>query len=239
MKQLAKGLMIVGTVLAAGTACANGFEDVSPVIGLDGTWTWMNSTGEGKHIFPKNYWGLSPYVGVRWCDFGLEVGYDGYFRRDRKTTFAAGTVDPIEGATVPAGDSWRVKGKGRANGWHADLLGYLNLDECFDLIGTIGIGWKKPHLSVTYTDSANRTASFNFKGKNRASFRLGAGAQWMATDCIGLRLLGRWENTGSHKVSDATVSSTIPAIPNGTVVDTGGKAFKDAFSIVFGAFVKF
>jgi len=239
MKQIAKGLMIVGAMLAAGAASCEGFDDITPVIGIDGNWSWMRTKSNGADLFPKSYWGASPYIGVRWCDFGIEAGYDWMARRNKSNTFTAGT--DVVGDLVPVGDTWTTRGRARLDGWHADLLGYLCLDECFDLIGTVGFGWKKPHLSVRVTDAAGRTASQTLKGKSKGVFRLGAGAQWMVTDMVGLRALVRWENTSTVKVNNIVVSSsTIPAIPVGTFPNTGnGRLFRDAVSLSVGAFVRF
>lgn len=247
-KQLSKGLVLAGTLLAASTAFSYEWEDITPILGVEGDWTWVRLKEDSGSLFPKNYWGVSPYIGIRWCDFGIEGGYDWYFRKHQSHSFSAGSR--VLGVTVPAGDSWRSRGRIRLDGWHMDFLGYLNLSslsclnldcfdfsECVDLIASAGFAWRKPHAHVDFTDHLGRTEGVSYSsGHGKVVLRLGAGAQYMITEMVGIRALVRWENDNSYKMLSTDFSGTIPAF---TANFSDILRLRDTVTGALGAFVKF
>jgi hypothetical protein len=132
--------------------------------------------------------------------------------------------------------------------WHVDLNGYAPLDQYWELIGSVGIGWVKPkvHVSIpTQRSSAASTSGFfagdavalsTLHGKHKAIFRLGIGAQYTTESCVGIRGLFRWETTSSARV-DGNFASRHPAsnINFGNVK----KMFRDTYSLALGIFFKF
>ncbi len=216
MKQIVKGLIVVGAMVAAGGASA-AMEDISPMVGVDAEWIHMKGKGNLNRILPKSYWGGNVWIGARFCEnVGLEAGYNWTNNRKKSHIVKAG-----ETATFSAPVGTKVTGKAKFSGWHVDLLGYLPMDECFDLIGTVGYGWDKPKLHIH--QNTTPAVNFNRKGKNKGVFRAGVGGQYMVSDNVGLRVMGRYQNTSQLRLK--TTNRT--------------KVFKDAFSLSVGAFVKF
>jgi hypothetical protein len=223
MKQVVKSLVVVGAMLAAGTAAADMDMDFRPFVGVDYLQAWMpgtkgtinGDTFNTQDQVPKSYPGATVYFGAKFMDYmGVEIGADWSGRKKRTSLDADG-------------DSLTVQVKRKA--FHADLLGFLPMNECFDLLGFLGIGWVKPTLTGTFTEAGTtvaQTATFG-STKSTAVVRLGVGASYMVTDMIGLRAKAGWENTKRLKISE-----TI----NG--VTSSFKPFKDTVSLSLGAFVR-
>ena len=228
VSKIAKSLLVAGAIMGVNSANAMmNFEEVSPYFGADYEWSHMKGAGASQlnmheHVqslnrfYPKSYSGANIYLGGRWCDWGIEVGYDVTGRKTRRqrvpVSRISGPADQFEvfgaptfGALVP-GDTLSVRVK--QTGWHLDFNGYLPLCDCWELIGTVGLGWVKPKLSITGTHlPANVITpgvlndSLRLSTKYRGMFRLGAGVQYMVTECIGFRGLIRWKNTDKLRVN--------------------------------------
>lgn len=221
MKRIAKSLVVVGAMLAAGSAAADMMDDVRPYIGLDYYQAWMkgakgtDSRGASFDFskeMPKSYPGATVYVGAKFMEyFGAEFGADFSGRKKKTTTDSFGGKTKIE-----------VK----RNGVHLDLVGSLPVNDCFEVLGFVGAGWLKPKVSATYTNAAGRVSAENLKAKTTTIARLGVGASYMVTDMIGLRAKLGWENTKRIKLQN-TVS------PVSTF-----RAFKDTTTLSLGAFVR-
>jgi opacity protein-like surface antigen len=220
MKRIAKSLVVVGAMLAAGSAAADMMDDVRPYIGLDYYQAWMKgakgTTSRGTRFdftkdAPKSYPGATFYVGAKFTDcFGLELGAD-WSARKKKTTLDAGDT---------------VKTEVKRNGFHGDIVGFFPLNDCVDILGFVGLGWVKPKTTITTSAVGFATVTETLKNKGKTVARLGLGASYMVTEMVGLRAKIGWENTRRLKLQD-----TVPPI------DTF-KAFKDTVSLSLGAFVR-
>lgn len=267
MSKIAKSLLVAGAMIGASTANAMvNFEEISPYAGADYEWSHMKGAGSSQissleriesfsRYYPKSYSGANIYLGGRWCDWGIEVGYDVTGRKNkRQRVVDSGSEENAASAfrffatpafgSLETGDTFSVRVK--QTGWHVDFNGYLPLCDCWELIGTVGLGWVKPKLSITGTHLAANvntlTESLNVSTKYRGMFRLGAGAQYMVTECIGFRGLIRWKNTDKLRVNlrNAVPVSTRPAGSNtARFTHLSFRPFKDTFSVAIGAFVKF
>ena len=219
MKQIAKSLVVVGAILAAGTVGAEMMDDVRPYVGLDYYQAWMkgakatgsspaNSTFDFAKQAPKSYPGLAAYVGAKFTDFfGMELGTDWSFRKKKSIT----------------DNGSNIKTEVKRRGMHADLVGFFPLNDCVDILGSVGLGWVK--AKTTQTGASAATAE-TYKNKGKTVARLGLGVSYMVTDMIGLRARAGWENTRRLKLQD----NTPP-------IDTF-KPFKDTMSLSLGAFVR-
>jgi len=213
MKNLVKSLVVASALSVAGTASADWFDCFSPVIGADYYQVWTSPKNSNLNIrHARDYPGATIYVGGRADCFGLEVGYDVSATRSR--AFTAGATS---GTT-------RVQ----RQGWHIDLIGYMPLDcfECVDLFGTIGWGWIQPRRTFNITSGpALGFATNNNSRRGNSVLRLGIGANYMFTECVGARLKLGYEST-------STIRFTGPA-------GTSYRPFGDSFTLAVGAFVKF
>ena len=234
MKNIVKGLLVAGAVVGASTAVA-GLEEVSPYVGGEYEWSSMrggntNLSIKGsslKNVLPKSYSGANFFIGGRWCDFGVEAGYE--FTGTKKKTLK----ENLPATVLPSlnFDSFKVS----LNGWHIDFNGYLPLCDCWELIGSVGYGWMKPKVETTIGLMNNNNVSLGvisqkMHSKYKGMFRLGVGTQYMVTECVGLRGMLRWKNTEKLSV----------ALNHGTnALKVNLKPFKDTLSLAAGVFVKF
>jgi opacity protein-like surface antigen len=192
MKNIVKGAVVVGAMLAAGSSVAD-MGEMKPYVGVDYYQAHMKAKkGDLQNAAPKSYPGASVYAGIRFMEnFGAELGGD--FSKKKK-------VNNVEY---------------KRNGGHLDLVGFWPLNDCFNLIGSLGAGMLKVKIKDEVSNSSNST-------KNSAFARVGAGASYMLTDMFGLRAKINWENTSSLKMKDVNV-----------------KPFKDTTSFTVGAFAQF
>jgi len=221
MKHIVRSLVIVGAAMAASSAGAETlFGDFNPYVGADYYHAWMKGK-DGQdvnfgNVFPKSYPGATLYVGNKFTEtFGLELGFDASARKKKDFT---GT-NPTTGAVV-TGSS-----KVRRAGWHLDVVGFIPMNEGINFIGSIGYGWVRPKIDAT----TNQYGALAFKTKDHSVIRVGAGADWMATDVLGLRAKLGWESTSLLRIQE-----TSRSVNNEKV-----KAFKDSLTLAVGAFFKF
>jgi len=164
-------------------------------------------------VFKKNYHAGDFYVRDRFHEnLGFELGYAQ--SAEKTVNHKAVSGDFISILNIPAGRNVRTKLAFKS--WHADLNAYLPLGNDLDLVGTVGFSYLKPDLkefSVT-------GISFSTKGEYSFIPRLGAGAQFMLNDCIGVRGLLRWESTSQAKVRIADTLIFKP-FKNGLTANVG------------------
>jgi opacity protein-like surface antigen len=262
MKEIVKGLVVAGAIMGTGAASAFCFDDMCWYGGADYVWT-STSGRHGHHSngfhhgrgFGKSYNGGDLYIGGRWCDLGVELGYD-FTQRKRSThrhtltSTQLATLVGTDAATAyfaagGTGDT-RFRTKTRFNGWHLDLNGYMNICECLEGIGSIGVGFVKPHASHAIAiNGGNGSATLpgftrrgNFlierghaRGSYKAVFRLGAGAQYAVTECVFVRGMVRWQNLNNLRVRVRRGVNTFATHHHVKP--------RDAWSLSLGAGVKF
>jgi len=169
--------------------------------------------GAVQNAFPKSYPGASVYAGVKFMEnVGAELGADFSQKKSATATVPAGTLSGASAATS-------VKNEVKRNGGHLDLVGFWPLNDCFNLIGSVGAGVLKAKITST-----PNVGSIPISSKTRAVGRIGVGASYMLTDMFGLRAKLNWEGTSALKSN----------INGGDV-----KPFKDTTSFTVGAFAQF
>ncbi len=229
MKQVAKSLVVVGAMLAAGSAIADMDMDFKPFIGVDYLQAWMEGKGvinntnvNVKDAFKKSFPGATVYVGSKFTEnFGIELGAD----------WSTAKTKSVAGNTNVTGNTFTYTNKARREGFHADLVGFLPID-CWELFGSLGYGSVKMKLSnqaVTSTGTAAQQAAFNgqfpLSTKRKGVFRVGVGASYMFTDMFGVRAKLGWEGTEALRLQYA----------NGVA---NSKAFKNSTTLAAGVFVR-
>lgn len=215
MKQVVKSIIVVGAMLAAGSAVAM-TDDVKPYIGLDYYQAWMRGTTASgtADILPRSYPGATVYVGARFMEYwGIEVGADWSARKKKTVSFG----------NTPFGAANLIT-RVRRQGVHADIVGFLPVNECFDLLGFIGFGWVKPKGNEIITVGGTTLDDESIGIKGRGVARLGVGASWMVTEMVGLRAKLGWENTRQLRFDGANSTAQRP--------------FRDTVAMSLGAFVR-
>ena len=237
MKQVAKSLVIVGVMLAAGSAAADMDMDFHPFVGVDYLHAFMPSKGSittftgrdtinAKSAFRSSFPGATVYVGSKFADcFGVELGWDSSLSSKKKTATSPST-SPF---------AYTYTSKVRREGFHADLLGFLPMMDCWNLFASLGIGSVKAKISDQ--NLASSTASqaqlsalragspLPLSSKRKSVLRLGVGASYMFTEMFGVRAKVGYEGTSALRVK----------YTNGT----SAKAFKDTTTLAVGLFAQF
>ncbi len=207
-------LIITLTLFTLGTTTSVAIEAVS-FVGADVEWTNLRAKNDWNKVLPSTYYGGNFYVGRRFLEnLGLEFGYTFTGTQTKTHTFPAGDTffgSPVGGTTV--------KYQVGFNGWHLDLLGYLPIGNCSDVMASVGFGSLKPRLK-------NATSNLKLDGLHKGVMRVGIGIQYMATDFVGVRVFIR-----SIRTSTLRIASYNPNVPI--------KAFHDAYSVALGFFFNF
>lgn len=225
MKKLVKSLLVVSaTLVAANSAVASMIDEACPYVGLDYKQRWMGErlgdldgriTTSGKK---NNSWfGGTLYVGARNECFGLEAGLE--FAGKNKRTY-----------TLTNGGTFNTK----ASLWgvYIDALGFVPVADCVEVFGGFGVGILSPKVTLS-----GATANSGFQGitsgsKAAAVARVRLGANYMVSDCVGLRAAIGWESTENLAVS---VSN------NGRVLSDFRRfhPFANSLTLQAGVFAKF
>jgi len=239
MKHIAKSLVIVGAMAAAGSAFAD-FGDINPYVGADYQQAFMGAHRPFNHA-KKSFPGANLYVGTKFHEnFGVELGYNWSKNQSKKFTLGAGElVGVVNNANARVADGSTVSGsiKQKRSGAFFDLVGFLPAGDCFELLGSLGLGWVKTGIAgkdVTTTNAANTqiVAAFsNLSAKTKMVYRLGLGGSYMVTDMVGLRVKVGYEGTTRLRLKDKDSSLSTLGIST--------KKFTDSVTATAGLFVKF
>ncbi len=231
MKQLAKSLVIAGALAVAGSAVAD-FGDINPYIGADFQLTKMKAKAPFDTLVAKSFPGANLYVGTKFHEnFGVEAGYN-LSKSQSKTADIAARFDGVAATGFGSGAKPGATTKLRRNSAFFDVVGFLPVMDCVELIGSVGYGYVMPKLSIT---AANGTAVAGYALKNQSVLRVGLGASYMVTDMVGLRAKLGWENTKHTHFKNSDDRKALRA--NGGALTT--RPLKDSTTLNVGAFVKF
>ncbi len=228
MKHTGKSLMLVAALLASGSAAANIIDDICPYLGVDYKQLWIKGKGFWSNKIAKSFPGGTVYLGTKFTEcFGAEVGYSWTMRKHHTGLISGGVLFPLPNNAT-------VRTHTHFNSFHFDLNGYVPLDNCWELIGSLGIASMKPKVSAVVVNQGSLTNNQvnmiqSVNGKSKAVWRVGVGAQFLFTECVGARAILRWEATESLRVHGLGVGSE----------HHNRKAFKDAVSLAAGLFVRF
>lgn len=223
MKKLTKSLLATGALLAA-TSAAAFVDTMCPVVGVDYQHVWMKEkNGEANPVnnsgfLPKSYPGASVYVGTRFYEYlGAELGYDWAAKKTKNVSF---------GNVAGVGNNISTNTSVKRQGGHFDLLTYVPVADCFELMFGAGIGYITAKTQITVTSStAGAGSSQNVKPKGAVG-RIRLGGNYMFNECMGLRALLGWEGTSSLKTTVSGI--THKSYP-----------FQDSVTAAVGLFYKF
>lgn len=204
MNKFKKLVMLLALSGAGSTAAAVDFPafDCRPYVGLDAQYRNIQYPRQrGGNLFAKQLPQVNGYVGLQFNEcLGAELGYESSFYVHRSPVHTAG--DSANGADVLIDSEFaRFDTFTQFQGVHGSLVGKYPLF-CSDvqLIGTVGLTYLQARLEAKPFDSdlGRIEDPDEFKRSFKQSklvARLGAGLQYMISDCAGIRGLIIWENT--------------------------------------------
>ncbi len=189
MKKLVT-IALSGTMLVSSIVAAEGFElDPKVYLGAEVSANRYNSPKtltdnkgltlfrtDNKPLFGKNGAGVSGFIGTRLNEYaGLEAGYN----------------------VLATPKIANANGKIRANNAYIDAMGYLPIADQIDAIGSLGVGFLSTSVSVNNFNVAGTNQSFSQKS-SKAGVRVGAGLAYKFDDCLGARLMLRYQQGNKH-----------------------------------------
>jgi hypothetical protein len=211
-------------------------DNVMPFVGADFEYSIINPHNDWRNFFSRVFPGGNGFVGVRLSEYiGFELGYDFTGKKEKTHEFIAGETFFNFPSPVLVGTT--VHSKISFNGWHLDLLGFVPLDHCIDLLLTVGYSATRAKLQFDVGTVGNPTLlsiipTLNARG--RTFLRLGGGIQWMVTDMTGVRALVRWKNT--NRINFRNTPGIDFLVANYGVSRT---LYKDAVTVAVGVFFRF
>lgn len=193
MKKKLLTMVLSGTMLASGLVAAEGLEfDPKVYLGAEvsgnsyngvKTLKINNSNGsyeatrtDNKPFFGRSGAGISGFIGARLNQcFGLEAGYGAL--------------------TTPK----FVGGKTSATNGYVDALGFMPIADQVELIGSVGVGVLSTKVSgnVPVVNQGNRNQYIS-QSSSKAGVRLGAGLAYKFDECLGARLMVRYQQGNKH-----------------------------------------
>lgn len=217
-KQLALLTAPVFMLATAGTAVADfDFGCLTPYVGVDAQMRHMGFHKRfGGNVLKTTHPQGNFFAGLKFNDcVGIELGYEVSTKKSRSRTLNnADTLfgGPLEQSTQALTVTNSIHASSKIHGWNLNLVGYYPLPVCDDnlsLIGSVGFAQLKLRThgalrirgvdAVTRTTLVDQTVSVGRSHKSKAVLRLAGGAQYMMTECFGVRALVTWENTSKFK----------------------------------------
>lgn len=225
MKYMGKTLVYLTALLFAATGGAHGSKINSQTttgsyLGFNAQYLWVKPKVAYQSFFKKQHPGADILVGYKFNPyFSVEVGYGWTTREAKETNLIAGQ-QVLE--TVVLDQNTNVAGKFRYRNTHIDVNSYLPITNKLDGIVTVGVGFIRPNVKVTLSNSAANLNNYvsNMQGKTSAIFRAGIGFEGMITDAWGVRSMIRYENMARAKVRGVTIANDKP-FKNGMSVGLG------------------
>ncbi len=226
MKQIAKSLVVASALAVAGSAVAE-FGDVSGFAGLSYSQVMAGGKGVYKPLLPKSFPGATAYVGAKFHEYvGAKLGYT-WVKSKSKTADVPANFDGIRGlAAMPA-----VESSIRVNTTFLDLVGFLPVMDCLELMGSVGYGYAQPKQSIA---DASKDFQDGVALKSKGVLRAGLGASYMFTDMVGMELGAVWQKNSSIKFKNNTVRQVLTNLGAATE-----KPLKDSMTFNAGVVVKF
>jgi opacity protein-like surface antigen len=224
MKYIAKILTCLFLTMAALIANASSYRGAGSgeyFVGANFQYLFLKPRLEYQDFFRKNQPGVDLYVGYRMNNMlGFEFGYGWSTRVSKEVSYTAG--QQVLNNNLTLDNLTDVTGKLRYRNTHLDVNGYYPLGSRIDGILSLGVGFLRPHPSITLSNPAanlnNEVA--NIATKTTATMRVGVGLEGLLNDYWGLRSMIRYENTSRMSVRNAGVG--------------GNKILKDGFSVGLG-----
>lgn len=224
MKKLVKSLLVVSAALvAANSAVASVIDEACPYVGIDYKQRWMNErlgnigtlalTGSTKKN--SSWFGGTIYVGARNECFGLEAGLEFAGKNKRTYTFT---------------DNSTFTTKGSLWGAYIDALAFAPVADCLEIFGGFGVGILSPKVTFgNATGTEARRLQLSSASKAAAVARVRLGANYMVSDCVGLRAAIGWESTENLAIRLNTVDGR----------DSRYHPYANSLTLQAGVFAKF
>ena len=211
-------------------------DDFSLFIGADFEYSLIKASGDWDRVVSKVYSGGNGFAGCRLSEYiGFEIGYEFTGKKDKAHEFVLGETFFSLPNTSFIGTNTQIQTS--FNGWHVDLLGFIPLDHCIDLLLIGGYGamkLKSQFHVLTGPFPLLNDAILSINSKGRTFLRLGGGIQWMVTDMTGVRALLRWQNTNRLTIRGNSNFGSVLIANN-----ISSKIYKDAVTAAVGVFFRF
>jgi len=141
-----------------------------------------NSITNGALNAKQNKLGAGLFVGSRLNEnVGVELGYS----QLGKTKYSANVSDN-------ANNKVSVNNTLKTRNMYFDVLGFMPINECVDLIGSVGVGQLKSKLNGAQpTVTGLQNVSLKRTSSKKTGLRLGLGAQYKFNENVGARFMVR------------------------------------------------
>lgn len=178
---------LIALLPIAANATDGGFY-FKPYVGANYDQYHVNYSSGNDGIFSDNLNGGDIHIGARVHKYLSFEG--GYF--DTAYSDKSGVLGT------------NINTSAKLDGWNADILGYLPLDDAqrFELIGTVGVARTKAKGTASAVSSITLSDT-ETKG------RIGAGGQFWITDKLNVRALVRYQDADFKNTIDNVVVTSI------------------------------
>lgn len=206
---------------------------IQPYLGVNFKYSWVKPVDEWRRLFTTAHPGFAVYLGGRFHpNFGLEVGYE--WTDNKWTNNEVLNSGSLLGVTNIQGNSI-LASRLRLTTAHIDLNAFFPVSLACGIqpegIVSIGVGSVKPWIDIK--SLTPKTAFTNqlsaMTGKSKTIARFGLGIQTQLIECVGVRLLWRYETTGKLEVKNSEIVQT----------EKNHKIFGNSQALLAGLFVNF
>lgn len=196
-------LGVGGALLFSQSAMANDtWEDINPYIGVEYKYQSMKGKGDWGGVVPSKHHNGGIFFGSQFHENGsIEIGYNQSFQKDAEYTFdVVGNLLGYENVT--AGTTLKTKVKTKST--YLDLIGFAQLNDCFDMLASFGLGWTEAKFSDYGSFLSNEPVAVQIITASSSAKivpRLGLGLVYKH-DHWKIRGKLMWENTNKLRLKD-------------------------------------
>lgn len=199
-------------ILASASSANASYKHVSWELNLV---PYIGLAAQGLHVgLPSNYGGnifktsfpqTNAFLGLRFSDyFGIEGGYETTNSKEQTTALPAGSIIMGNAPLTTNGNLSPIlqSSKAQIKDWHLSFVAYAPISDQhpFKLLLNLGAsGVKVSYFTYKIADPTNSTFNVfqsigSFSGK-KVVLKAGAGAQYLFSSSLGMRLTANWINT--------------------------------------------
>lgn len=190
---------------------------INPYVGVDGGWRnldWHESFGED--VFRKDYPELDAYLGVQFHRFfAFEFGHEEAFKRksDRRVNndnFGASLGQQFLGFNFADNglvQNFYTFSEARLSGYHFNLVTFIPLSKCTQVMGLLGGVKQKLHLGTRiFAQQQDNVVEFSEIlpirwSQSKSVLRFGIGVRHFVSPRVGFRLFYLHENTSHYHLT--------------------------------------
>jgi hypothetical protein len=219
-------LLLLASCLAHAKTVLQTLE-FSPYIGVEYQYQHIKGTSpDWSRFMPSNFSNKGFFLGNKYHEnFGIEIGYYHSLKKSQSSTLAT------KFGGVTASGTTLVIAQMRNKGFSIDWDIYYPLDSKFNIMAIVGFVTMHPKVEIYTAGSTNLGAALRtVSGRNKAIFRLGAGAELVEKNW-GARMKFLWDDTQKLYLNVDQVGKFFPSITK--------YAFKQAITATFGLFYRF